>query len=330
MYVIGGRKLREIVPMHDAIAAVRAAFIASAEGLADQPQRLVSHDGTALAMVVRVAPEQHTLTKVLTVLPNNPAIGLPRIHAIVVWFDGETGRPTMLIDGSDLTALRTGAASGVATDLLAPPDASVLALFGAGAQAADQVDAVCAVREIRDVSIITRSGTRAELLAERLRNARPMLRVRVARSAAEALSDADVICCATPSTQPLFRIGDMKETVHINAIGAHTPSMCEVGPDVLAASRVIAVDEIDAARAEAGDIIQARTAGAIEDDSIVAIGTLLTDDQALTGGTCGVTVFKSVGIAVQDWAVAQRAYQAAEQHPQAVSSIELTAKGYGR
>src|SRR5437773_2404043 len=126
MIVIGEYEFRELVPMGAAIEAVRDAFVAVAEQRADQPQRLVSRDGRALAMMARLEPSRDTVVKTATVSPDNGRVGLPTVHAVVLCFDGDTGRPTALIEGAAVTAVRTGAASGVATHLLALPSARVL------------------------------------------------------------------------------------------------------------------------------------------------------------------------------------------------------------
>lgn len=303
--------------MPDAIAAVREAFIAVAEGRADQPQRLASRDGRALAMLTRVQPGDDTVFKVVTITPENRTLGRSSVHAVAVWVDGSSGRPLALIEGSTLTALRTGAASGVATQLFAPSDARVLALIGAGGQAADQVDAVCAVREIAEIRIASRSGTTAEALAQRLAEQRPGVRVTAVATAREAVMGADVVCCATTSTTPLFAFAELAENVHVNAIGSYTASMCELEPRVLSEARIVAVDELSAALAEAGDVIQAIDAGALAVEQLRQIGELVLD-RSRPDGT-GVTVFKSVGIASQDWAVARLAFERAAERPDLLS-----------
>jgi ornithine cyclodeaminase len=299
--VLGEAEFRRLVPMDAAIEAVREAFVAVVEGRADQPQRLVSGDGRALAMVAKLQPSGETVVKAVTVFPENGSAGLPTIHALVVGFDGDTGEPAVLIDGGAVTALRTGAASGVATDLLAADDSSVLACIGSGGQAADQIDAVCAVRRIGEVRIAGRERAHSEALAARILDARPDVLVTAHASVGEAVDGADVVCCSTTATRPLFSRADLNDEVHINAIGAYTPEMCEVGPHVLAEARVVAVDQVGAALEEAGDLIQAIDAGALSVERLAELGTLLSSSEP--PGKGGLTVFKSVGIAAQDWAV---------------------------
>jgi ornithine cyclodeaminase len=318
--VLREQELRELVSMGAAIEAVRQAFLALAERRADQPPRLVSRDGRALTMMARLDPSQDTVVKTVTISPDNRRMGLPTLHAIVLCFDGSTGRPTALIDGAAVTALRTGAASGVATDLFARRDARILAVIGSGAQATDQVEAVCAVRDIHEVRIASRNQVTCQTLARRIAEAKPTIRVTAQKSTGEAVGDADVICCATTSTQPLFSRVDLKTDVHVNAIGAYTASMCELHPDVLANARIVAVDQVDAALEEAGDVIQAIKAGAISIDLLRELGSLLLGSAQRAEG--GLTVFKSVGVAAQDWAVARLAFERAAHRP-GLQSLDL-------
>ncbi len=303
MLVVSPDRLRELVPMRAAIDAVRDGFIAGSSGGIEQPTRLALEDGRALAMLAADRQGIGMVLKAVTVRSGNPGRGLPAVQAVVVWFDGETGTPEALIDGTALTAIRTGAASGVATDLLASPDAGVLAMIGAGGQAPDQVRAVCAVRPIREVRIASRDPLHAADLAARLTlELEPVLVT--ATTIPGALAGADVVCTATTATRPLFATRDLAPAVHVNAIGAYTEAMCELPAELLAGATVVAVDLIDAALAEAGDLIQAIRGGLLQRERLVEIGTLLVRRAPPPGGR---TVFKSVGVAAQDWALARLA-----------------------
>jgi ornithine cyclodeaminase len=302
--VITSEDFRRLVPMSDAILAVREAFIAVSEGHVSQPPRLVLGDGSALAMMAQIKPSQATVVKATSIRPTNAQRHLPILHSVVVWFDENTGEPGALIDGSAVTALRTGAASGVATDRLARVDARVLTMIGTGGQSADQIAGVCSVRGIEEVRLVSRTRTKAEALATRVGARWPSLTIGVMDDIPSALRGADVVCCATTSTTPLFEPDDIGDRVHINAIGAYTPEMCELSPPLLEHASVIAVDQKEAALAEAGDIIQAIAAGTITGEHLENIGDLV-DGLEHTGWT----VFKSVGLASQDWAVASLAVQ---------------------
>ena len=294
--------------MPSAIDAVRDAFVRSSGGRIEQPTRLALEGGAALAMLASDRDGLGTVLKAVTVRPANRERGMPAVQAVVIWFDGSTGVPLALIDGETLTALRTGAASGVATDLLAPPDASVLAMIGAGAQAADQARAVCAVRPIREIRVASRHQARAAEFAARLAREIAPIRV-VARTLREALDGAQVVCTATTSTEPLFAASDLGTDVHVNAIGAYTREMCELPPELFADASVVAVDAIDAAMSEAGDLLRAMRDGRITRERLVEIGTLVSRPETAAPG--GRTVFKSVGVAAQDWALARLAVERA-------------------
>ncbi|MGH2935272.1 MAG: ornithine cyclodeaminase family protein [Gaiellaceae bacterium] len=296
MYVVTGSELRRLVPMTDAIDAVGAAFRALSAGETEQPPRISFADGTGLAMAARL--DGGDAYKLVSLRPDNGARGLPTIHALVVWFDGVTGEPRLLVEGSALTSLRTGAASGYATQLLAAPDASTLAMIGAGGQAMDQVRAVCAVRPIERVRVFSPSGVSARALAERVEEELDV-RACAAASAEVAVEDADVVCCATSATSAVLAAETVAGRVHVNAVGSYRPEMRELPPELLAAAEVLAVDEVAAALAEAGEVIDAVERGVRARGSLVEIGAVDVDPVELRSPT----VFKSVGVAVQDWAI---------------------------
>jgi ornithine cyclodeaminase len=308
MLLISAERLRNLVSMPEAIDVVRQAFIDVSRGAIEQPTRVAVGSGSALAMIARHTDGGGTVLKAITIRRDNPDRGLPNIQALVVWFDGLTGTPLAALDGTSLTAMRTGAASGVATDLLAPGDASVLAIIGAGGQAPDQVRAVCAVRRIKEVRVAARSIESARRLAAKLETELSPARIMACESVAEAVSEADVVCTVTNSERPLFNAGDLRDRVHMNAIGAYTLTMCELPADLLRKVDVVAVDQIEAALAEAGDLVGAIRHGELQVGDLVEIGALLLKDKPRFTGR---TVFKSVGIAAQDLALARLATEKA-------------------
>jgi ornithine cyclodeaminase len=293
LLVVRDSELRAIVPMVDAIDAMADAFASISSGTADQPQRVSTSDGGALAMLATRragnGARHGTVCKLVGISGDNRSRGLPSISASVIWLDAETARPTLLVEGTALTALRTGAASGLATRLLAADDASTLAMIGAGGQAADQVRAVCAVRPIRAVRIF----------ADRLADELPSIRFEAASSSGEAVAGADVVSCATNATAAVFESSSVEGRVHVNAVGSFRPEMRELPAELLRKAELVAVDETHAAMEEAGELI-----ALVEDDPsfaerLVEIGSLVADPPAPRG----ITVFKSVGIAMQDWAI---------------------------
>jgi ornithine cyclodeaminase len=266
---------RAALGMNDAIAAMEQAF----SGEVEAPMRTLV--GPSLVMPGRV--DDRMAVKIVSIVPGNP-VGL----VVVVADDGS---PVGIVDGPTLTAIRTGAVSGLATRLLARDDVETLAMFGSGAMAPDQIEAIRAVRRIDRVVIWSRTLEKARLLAERVGG-------EAMAHADEAASTADVICCATPATKPLFANDSVRPGTHINAVGAFTPDMVELDPELMERAYVV-VDDVDAAAAEAGDLIQAGRGA----------NTTLREVLAGTHPQIGedVTVFKSVGIAVQDVAAASRA-----------------------
>lgn len=230
--------------------------------------------GGSLFMPGRAGP--HAGIKVVSVVPGNPV-------GIVAIFSPD-GSPLGLVDGPTLTAIRTGAAAGLATRLLAGKSPRVLAMLGAGAMAFDQIEAVKAVRPIERILIWSRDPQRASALASRVGG-------EMIGDPDAAVSAADIISTATPSRHPLFSDDRVRSGTHINAVGAFTPRMCEIPPDTVHRAYVV-VDDLEAAEEEAGDLIQA------DRPPVCTIGDVLAGRHPQIGED--VTLFKSVGIASQD------------------------------
>jgi ornithine cyclodeaminase len=309
MLALTADDIRTLVSMPDAIRLVRDAFRELSAGKAVSPLRtpipVPQQDAVSLFMPAAVPSAGGIGLKVVSVFPHNREHGKPSIYAIVYLVDPTDGSPLALLDGTFLTALRTGAVSGAATDLLARPDARVLAMFGSGAQAYQQVRAVCAVRPIEEVRVISRNVAHAEEFARRLPHEAPevTVSVRVVTDAAEAVRGAEVICTATPATQPLFVDADLAPGVHINAVGAYMPTMQEIPVETVARALVV-VDERAAAWAEAGDLIIAKERGLFDEAHVHAeLGELAGGHRPGRSNPSQVTLFKSVGNAVQDIAV---------------------------
>jgi ornithine cyclodeaminase len=271
---------REALPMADAVDAMVKAF----SGVAQTPLRSIV--GPSLVMPGTL--DGLMAVKVVSIVPGNP-VGL-----VVVF--GEDGSPLGVVDGPTITAIRTGAGSGLATKLLAGEDAGILAMLGSGAMAYDQIEAVRTVRPIERVLVWSRDMENARLMAERVGG-------EAVGDADEAVAQADVVSCATPATTPLFDPVSVRPGTHVNAVGAFTPEMAELAPGLLERAYVV-VDDVDAAAAEAGDLIRAgREPNANLRDLLAG--------RAIPGSE-DVTVFKSVGIAAQDVAAAGRALANAE------------------
>jgi len=301
--ILTAADIRAAVTMTDAIAAVRQGFVALSTWHATVPVRsaLPMPGGVVLYMPAHLHGEPYSTVKIVSVYEANIERGLPAVMASVLVLDAETGQPVAMMDGTSLTALRTGAASGLATALLARPDAKILGVIGAGAQAWTQIEAIYAIRPIEEIRLY--SLRNAELMATRLRSAYSA-RILVAANRHEALEGADVIVAATNSKTPVVHRADLKPGAHVNGIGSFTPEMQEVAADVVASAKIV-VDHRPSAWAEAGDLIVPRDQGLIREDDVYAeIGEIAANIKPGRTTQDEITFFKSVGNAVQDAAVA--------------------------
>uniref|UniRef100_A0A831TD65 Delta(1)-pyrroline-2-carboxylate reductase n=1 Tax=Thermorudis peleae TaxID=1382356 RepID=A0A831TD65_9BACT len=318
MLALSRQDVYQLVPMRTAIELMKQVFRDLSAGQTVSPLRtpieVPDVSGVTLFMPAYVPSAPGLGVKVVSVFPNNRALRKPTIHAIVVLVDTTTGEPVAVLDGTYLTALRTGAASGAATDLLARPDARVLTCIGAGAQGPTQAWAVTCVRPIETIYVYDINQDAVASFEQRLRQLEPSLAARVipVGDLATALRESDVICTATTSRSPVFSDADLRPGVHINAIGAFTPEMQEIPPETVARAYVV-VDSVEAALAEAGDLIKPLNEGLISRDHIKAeLGQVVAGQAPGRTSTEQITFFKSVGNAVQDVIVAARAVHEAQ------------------
>ena len=314
MLILSHHDVRQALPMREAVEAMKRAFAQLSTGQAEVPLRVPvhvpRHNGLTLFMPAYLAADDQMAVKMVSVFNDNPARGLPLIHALVVVIDAQTGAPVAAMEGASLTALRTGAASGAATDLLARPDAAVAAVFGAGVQGRTQLEAVCAVRPIREAWVYDVDLQRAQAYAEEM-GGRLGIPVHVAASPAEAVRRADVVCTATTSTTPVFDDADVRPGTHINAVGAYTPQMREVPTETVLRARVV-IDHRTASLAEAGDLLIPIREGRMTEEHIWAeLGEIVAGLKPGRLSPDEITLFKSVGVAVQDVAAAAAVLEAA-------------------
>jgi ornithine cyclodeaminase len=297
--------IRAAVPVADLLDAVEAAFRAVASGRDRSPLR--THvgipDGDLLLMPGIRAGGQGVTVKIVTIMGANAARGLPTVQAVIAWIDAETGTPVALLDGGTVTAMRTGAASGVATRLLARRDASCLAIIGAGGQAEWQLRAVAAARPIRRVLVHARTSSTRESFAARMA-AETGLEIEAVPDARQAVVEADVVCCATTSSTPVFDAAWLRPGTHVNGIGAFRLGMVELPPELFGRTALVAVDAREAAEAEAGDLMAAVEGGLLQLEDVVEVGSIGADWSA-TRDDQAITAFKSVGLAIQDVAAAE-------------------------
>ncbi len=320
MLVLNAEDVRRALPMAEAIAAMKRAFAALSDGRAVTPLRaqvpVERHAGISLVMPAYVADAdgEALAVKVVSLFDRNAARGLARIQAAVVAFEPDTGRPLALLEGATLTAIRTGAASGAATDLLARPDCRIAALFGAGVQARTQLEAVCTVRRVEAVWVYDPRREAVEALVADVAGRGPIpADVRAAASPREAVADADIICTATTAHEPVFDDADLAAGVHVNAIGSYQPHVQEIPAATVARARVV-VDSRQAALDETGDLIQPIELGLFGPDHIHAeLGELVLGRAEGRASPEQITLFEAVGVAVQDAVAASVALGRAEQ-----------------
>ena len=306
--VFSADDVRSALPMAEAVEAMKGAFRELSAGEATVPLRthITMHNPESDALVMSCySPRLKRVgVKFLTLHPENTSKGLPFIQASVLIADAENGRPLALMNGGALTAIRTGAASGAATDMLARKDAKRAAIFGSGIQAATQLEAVCAVRKIRTAVVFDVDPARAASYAERMGKKLGIEIVPVSDAKA-ALRGADIVCTATTSKTPVFRDLDVAPGTHINAIGVYKPHEREIPPETVARAYVV-VDERHAAWEESGELVLARDEGLIDESHVRAeLGEVVAGKRPGRTSPGQVTLFKSVGVANQDLAAAQ-------------------------
>ena len=296
--VVDAGALAPLLPIDAAVDALQAAF--GADALPEAPLRshLETRSGTLFVMPA-VGP-QGVGVKLVTLTPGNPGRGLPFINAMYVLFARDTQVPVAVIDGAALTALRTAAVSGLATRFLANPDASRLVIFGAGVQARSHLTAMRAVRPIARLTVVSRSGERAEALTAEAR----ALGLEAERGDPDAVADADLICTCTTSDKPVFDGRLLAAGAHVNAVGAYRPDTRELDDETVRRARVV-VETREVALAEAGDLLVPMERGVIGPDHIVADLSQLVRGAEVRRSPADVTVFKSVGVALEDLVVAK-------------------------
>ena len=316
MLILTRDDLHKALPMKDVIEAMKQAFASLSDGKAQVPLRtrlqIPPQDGLSLIMpaYVQANNTEALAVKVVSLFPNNPGRNLAFIQAAVLVLDAETGRSVALIEGSALTAIRTGAAGGAAIDLLARPQSRVLAVFGAGVQGRTQMEAACTVRKIETAYIYDPNPKLAEAFVLEMAGRGPIPNdLRVAQNSSEAVRDADIICTATTATSPVFADGDLKAGVHITGVGSYIPTMQEIPPETVTRARVF-VDSRSVSLVEAGDLILPLQAGMFDESHISnELGEVILGRKPGRGSPQEITFFKSVGVAVQDALAAQLALE---------------------
>lgn len=321
MIILNKKDILKALPMAEAIEAMKRAYAALSGGKAEVPLRtslsISPHQGISLFMPAFVQNEagDSLAIKVVSLYPKNIERGLALIQAAVLVLEADTGQPLALLDGSSLTAIRTGAASGAATDLLARKNSRVAAIFGAGVQGRTQLEAICNVREIETVWIYDPDSERAAMLMAEMAGKAPVpTDLRGAKTPAQAIAQADIICTATTSSTPVFQDRYLKPGVHINGVGSYTHEMQEIPPETVQRAYVV-IDSRTAALSEAGDLLKPLNLGLISKTQLqIEIGQIVLGHRSGRSDDEQITFFKSVGLAVQDAVAAQLALDNARSH----------------
>lgn len=325
MLALSRSDLRQLVPMRDAVELMKTAFLELSEGRATAPVRAVvevNDDPSAMLMMPGFVPAAHALGfKVVNFFSGNPARGLPTINAIVCLIDEVTGEPLGVMEGGYVTALRTGAVSGAASDLMARPESRTLAVIGAGVQGVTQAAAVCSVRPIERIIAVDQRLEQLERYTAMVSADWPELAslIETTTDPSFALAEADIVCTATTARSPVFADADLRPGTHINAVGAFTPEMQEIPPETVMRARIV-VDNVDAILAEAGDLLKPLDAGLIDISHFsTELGHVVAGKAVGRANDEEITFFKSVGNAVQDVVVARYAVDAATERGFGVS-----------
>ncbi|HET6877001.1 MAG TPA: hypothetical protein VFH38_05690 [Jatrophihabitans sp.] len=297
----------ELAARIDVVAAADAladAFGAGVSVEAPQRSQLPMGDATFLTMPAAGQVDGRTLAgaKLVSVRPGNRELGQPSVHATYVLFGGSAAAPLAILDGEALTNLRTSAVSALATRLLAAPDAATLVIFGAGAQAHAHLAAMCAVRPIREVVVVGRDPARAEALVAAAR-----ARGLTARTGSPGdVASAQLVCTCTTSATPLFDGARLAAGSHVNAVGSFQPHTREVDDETVRRARIV-VEDRGTALTEAGDLRIPLDAGVLDPSAVVADLAELCRGKLVRQSADDVTVFKSVGLAMEDLVVAAAA-----------------------
>lgn len=312
--VLTQAEVNRLLPMDECVEVMDRALRTLARGEAELPLRsmvwLPDRSGLLGLMPAYLGSPRTIGLKVVSVFAGNHGTEYDSHQGVVMLFEVEHGSPVAILDASSITAIRTAAVSGVATRALARADAGDLAILGSGVQARSHLDAMRAVRSLRRVRVWSRSAEHAEAFA-RLESERHGLRVEPVKNARDAVSGADLVCTTTAAREPVLLGECLSPGAHVNAVGACFANTRELDAAAVTRSRLY-VDRLESALNEAGDFLLARKEGAIGDDHIVGeIGDVLLGKTPGRRSADEITLFESLGIAIEDLASAHYVWQKA-------------------
>lgn len=312
--------ISSMITMSDIIEADKEALSIYSSQKSNIPLRsnldIPEYNGQCLFMNGYAAPAKALGVKIVSVYPENINKNLTSVPATMVLVDVETGMVNCLIDGTYLTRLRTGAISGLATDILARKDSKIFALFGTGGQAVTQLEAVLTVRKIEEVRVFDIYKDRAEEFAKKMSekfSKKFNVKIIAAESSDAAVDNADIITTVTTSKKPVFNANKVKKNAHINGVGSYTPEMEEIPEEILVKANKIYVDTRDGAVNESGDIITPIKKGLITKEKINGeLGEVINGKIKGRENDEEMTFFETTGSAVLDLVAAQKIYEMAK------------------
>jgi alanine dehydrogenase len=316
MLLLSEKQVKTLIDIDELTETLESAHIQYSTGKAVMPVRLVvplpQIQGRITSMPGFLNEEQALGMKVVTYFQENPRRGLPAILATIMLFSAETGKMTAAMDGSYITAIRTACASAMATKALANPETPVLGILGAGVQARAHIQALSHVRKFSKIKIHSPSGASAASIKKDM-EMEIGIAIEIAENAEAAVRNADIVVTVTTAKEPILQSDWLKPGAHINAVGSHRPDLREIDGVTLARAKIV-VDSREAIMAECGDILLAIKEKSILPDAIHAeIGEVLAGAKSARIGVNEVTLYKSVGIAIQDVAAAALVYRKASQ-----------------
>jgi ornithine cyclodeaminase len=317
LLILTHAEVEQLLPMDECLTVMESALAALARGQVHMPLRMVVRPPEAKGLMglmpSYLAGDRHVYgLKAICVFPQNPAIGKDAHQGSVMLFSGETGELLALMNASAITAIRTAAVSGVATKLLAREDAGDLALIGTGVQARSHLEAMARVRPLRRARIASRNFDHARQFAAAFRP-RVAFPIEPVESVEAAVRGADLIVTATTAAEPILKREWIAPGAHLNLVGSSIPTTREADTATMAAARLF-VDRRESTLNEAGDYLFAAKEGAIGPDHIRAeIGEVLIGAKPGRTSPDEITLFKSLGLAVEDLASAEYVYRKAQQ-----------------
>ena len=318
MKLLSKNDIKKIFTMKDAIEADKEAFILAVEGKCNAPLRtnisVEKHNGNLLFMPAYAADLDTAAIKIVNIYPDNSEKGLSTSPAQVLLMDAKTGYIVAMMDGTYVTQIRTGAASGVAFELLAREDSKIGALFGTGGQAAAQLEAMLVARNLEEVRVYSRNEEKKKTFVEKMQLELKAYNAKIiaAASSDAAIDNADMIVCVTPATEPVFDAARVKAGATVSGVGSYQHHMQEMDPHILTRARKIYFDLEEMVLAESGDITKPLAEGLItEEDFTGNIGDVLLSKVVGRENDEEIIVFKTVGVATQDLVTAKKIYEKA-------------------